>query len=105
MKGKVVGKTIITSLEEEKKKGDIILSADKFGNKGLLKNVQVVHLTGHLCEVVKPKDKVQINFDRYYVKSQDEQFGRYKNKLVVPTIEIDGVTYGKFSENDIEYIY
>lgn len=107
IKGKTIGRRIFITLEKEKKtKSGLILSADADKeNGGLLKDVQKVVLTGNECQVVEQGDKVRVNFDRYYKKVQEGQMKRYKHVLSIPTINIDGLEYGKIVEFDVEYIY
>lgn len=110
LKGRPLGKTVVVTLDTETQRGNIILSADmgvKGNNKGLLKEDQtVVSLGNEIKDELKVGDKVRVNFEKYRKKVAKPGVSQgYNMVLDIPTIEIDGKTYGRISLFDIIWVF
>lgn len=102
---KTIGKTFLTTLKKDKstKSGIILTANDNLNSEGLLKDVQEVVVSNNNC-AVKKGDRVKLNLARYLKKRSKGQMERKEEVLEIPTIEIDGNTYGKFGEYDIDVV-
>lgn len=111
MKGRPLRREVLVTLdkEEEKNKAGLILNAnnirDGLSGDGFLKDTQTVLATGSYCDEVKVGDKVIVDFDRYKKVKPKGQMEQTKEVVYnIPTIELDGVLYGRIQETDIIWI-
>lgn len=112
LKGRPMRREVLVTLDKEEKKNkaglilDVKSISDGLNGEGFLKEEQTVVSKGAYCDEVKVGQKVMVNFDRYKTTKPTGQMEQTKEVVYnIPTLEFDGVLYGRIQETDIIWIF
>lgn len=109
--GRPLRREVLVTLnkEIETSESGLILNAEMGvspASDGFLVPEQYVVKAGPYCDDVKRGDKVFVDFDRYKRTQPTNQMSQTKEVVYnIPTLEFDGVTYGRIQETDIIWVF